>query len=70
MPYQTIIHNCHIGLLPGQVHPDMNEHHLINNPWWDEPEEIARETLYYYVQNLQQQAATFFQPEDLSLFFY
>jgi hypothetical protein len=48
----------------------MNEHHLINNPWWDEPEEIARETLYYYVRNLQQQAANFSQPEDLPLFFY
>jgi len=46
----TIIHNCTIGLLPGQVHPDMNQNYLINNPWWDEPELVAAETQYY--QNL------------------
>ena len=46
----TIIHNCTIGLLPGQVHPDMNQNYLINNPWWDEPELVAVETQYY--QNL------------------
>jgi hypothetical protein len=43
----TVIHNCNVGLLLGQVHPDMNAIYLVNNPWWDEPQEVACETQYY-----------------------
>ena len=43
----SVIHNCNVGILLGQVHPDMDAIYLINNPWWDEPQEVARETQYY-----------------------
>jgi len=28
----TLIHNCIVGLLPEQIHPDMQENYLENNP--------------------------------------
>ena len=46
----TIIHNCTVGLLLGQIHPDMQENYLENNPLWEKPPKVAVETQYYQSQ--------------------
>src|SRR5579859_5313834 len=40
LSYGKPIHDCIIGFELGKIYPDMDPRDLINEPWWNDPDEL------------------------------